>query len=51
MGKPPSDDAYSEAEAQRRFLGALKAGLSTLPKPLKDKPKVRKAKKKPTKKK
>jgi hypothetical protein len=35
MGKPPPDDAYSEAEAQRRFLGALKAGLNTPPKPLK----------------
>jgi hypothetical protein len=33
-------------EAQRRFLGAIKAGLSTPPKPLKDKPKVRKATKK-----
>jgi hypothetical protein len=44
MGKRPSDDSYSEAE--RRFLGALKAGLSTPPKPLKDKPKIRKAKKK-----
>jgi hypothetical protein len=49
MGKQPPDDPYSEAEAQRRFLGALKAGLNTSPKPLKDKPKVRKKKKKPSK--
>jgi hypothetical protein len=46
MGKPPPDDAYSEAEAQRRFLGALKAGLNTPHKPLKEKPKVKKAVKK-----
>jgi hypothetical protein len=40
------DESYSDTEAQRRFLGALKAGLSTPPKPLKDKPKMRKATKK-----
>jgi hypothetical protein len=42
MSKRRPDDSYSEAEAQRRFQEALKAGLSTPPKPLKDKPKVRK---------
>ena len=50
MGKPKPDEEYSEAEAQRRFLDALKGGLSTPAKPLKDKPKAReKAKKKPPK--
>jgi hypothetical protein len=29
------DDQYSEEEAQRRFLGSLKAALNTPPKPLK----------------
>ena len=49
MGKAPPDEQYSEAEAQRRFLDALKGGLSTPAKPLKDKPKARKkAKKKPS---
>lgn len=28
-------DQYSEPEAQRRFLGTLKAALNTPPKPLK----------------
>jgi hypothetical protein len=28
-------DEYSEQEAQRRFLGSLKAALNTPPKPLK----------------
>lgn len=46
MGKSQPDDQYSEAEAQRRFLDALKGGLSTLAKPLKDKPKARKKTKK-----
>jgi hypothetical protein len=50
MRKPLQAETYDEPEAQRRFLGALKAGLNTPPKPLKDKPKVRKKpKKKPTK--
>ena len=40
MSKRPQGDLYSEAEAQRRFLDALKAGLTTPPKPLKDKPKL-----------
>jgi hypothetical protein len=30
------DDKYSEEEAQRRFLAAVKAGLATPPKPLKN---------------
>jgi hypothetical protein len=30
------DDQYSEEEAQRRFLAAVKAGLNTPPKPLKN---------------
>lgn len=29
------NDQYSEEEAQRRFLAAVKAGLNTKPKPLK----------------
>jgi hypothetical protein len=41
QGKQPPE-SYPAPEAERRFLGALKAGLSTPPKPLKDKPKVRK---------
>jgi hypothetical protein len=41
-------DEYSEKEAQARFEAALKGGLNTSPKPLKDKPKVKKnAKKSP----
>ncbi len=42
MSKRPPDDRYSEAEAQRRFLDALKGGLNTPAKPLKDKPTARK---------
>jgi hypothetical protein len=34
MGKDNADQ-YSEEEAQRRFLAAIKAGLNTKPKPLK----------------
>jgi hypothetical protein len=33
--KPVEGDQYSEEEAQRRFLIAVKAGLDTKPKPLK----------------
>lgn len=29
------DEQYSDKEAQRRFLAAVKAGLNTKPKPLK----------------
>jgi hypothetical protein len=39
-------DEFSEKEAQQRFEAALKGALSTSPKPLKEKPKVKKAKKK-----
>jgi hypothetical protein len=38
MGRLPKngrDEQYSEEEAQRRFLAAVKAGLNTSPKPLK----------------
>jgi hypothetical protein len=35
------DEKYSEKETQRRFVAALKAAVNTLPKPLKDKPKVK----------
>ena len=34
MAREP-DEQYSEQEAQRRFLGTLKAALNTSPKPLK----------------
>ena len=34
MKEKPQGD-YSEQEAQRRFLGSLKAALNTPPKPLK----------------
>jgi hypothetical protein len=30
-----NEDQYSEEEAQRRFVAAVKAGLNTKPKPLK----------------
>jgi hypothetical protein len=39
------NDLYSEKEAQARFEAALRGGLKTPHKPLKDKPKVKKAKK------
>jgi hypothetical protein len=42
MAKRPQDDSYTEAEAEQRFLEALKSGLKTEPKPLKEKPKTRK---------
>jgi hypothetical protein len=41
-----SDDQFSDKEAQARFEAALKGALKTSPKPLKDKPKVKKAAKK-----
>jgi hypothetical protein len=44
MAKPI--DEFNEKEAQARFEAALKGALKTSPKPLKDKPKVKKAKKK-----
>jgi hypothetical protein len=43
MAKEP--DSYSDKEAQARFEAALKGALKTAPKPLKDKPRVKKAKK------
>jgi hypothetical protein len=46
MSNRPHEESLSEAEAQRRFQDALKAGLNTPPKPLKDKPKIRKKAKK-----
>ena len=45
MAKQPTDQ-YSEKEAKARFEAMLKGALSTSPKPLKDKPRVKKAKKK-----
>jgi hypothetical protein len=39
-------DQFTEKEAQARFEAALKGALKTPAKPLKDKPKVKKAKKK-----
>jgi hypothetical protein len=41
-----TDDQFSEKEAQARFEAALKGGLSAPHKPLKDKPRVKKATKK-----
>jgi len=41
-----SDDQFSAKEAKARFEAMLKGALSTSPKPLKDKPRVKKAKKK-----
>jgi hypothetical protein len=40
-----SEDQYDEKEAKERFEAALKGGLSTPHKPLKEKPKVKKVKK------
>ena len=40
------EDEFSEKEAQARFEAALRGGLSAPHKPLKDKPKVKKAVKK-----
>jgi hypothetical protein len=35
MAENTQDEQYSEEEAQRRFVAAVKAGLNTKPKPLK----------------
>jgi hypothetical protein len=43
------DERYSEKEALARFEAALRGGLSTSPKPLKDKPKAKKPKAQKTK--
>jgi hypothetical protein len=36
MANSKNDQEFSEEEAQRRFLAAVKAGLNTKPKPLKN---------------
>ena len=41
-----SDDKFSKKEAKARFEAALKSAMNTPHTPLKEKPKVRKAKKK-----
>jgi hypothetical protein len=46
--RPPAEDEFNEKEAQERFEAALRAGLKTPHKPLKDKQKVKKAKKRKT---
>jgi hypothetical protein len=46
MDKKSQDQSFSEKEAQARFEAMLKGALSTSPKPLKDKPKVKKTAKK-----
>ena len=46
MAKDRTIEEYPPEEANERFEAALRAGLKTPPKPLKDKPKVKKAKKK-----
>jgi hypothetical protein len=45
MAKAPSE-TYSDKEAKERFEAALKSALNTPHKPLKEKPKVKKAAKK-----
>jgi hypothetical protein len=45
-GKTKSDDQYSEEEAQRRFIGTLRAALNTPPKPMKAAPKKKAAQRK-----
>jgi hypothetical protein len=50
MSAKKTSDDFSEKEAQVRFEAMLKGALSTSPKPLKDKPKVKKAQKKARKK-
>jgi len=44
--KKSQDDEFDRAESQARFEAALRGALNTSPKPLKDKPKVKKAAKK-----
>ena len=44
MAKSKSDDEFGEKEAQERFEAALRGGLETPHKPLKEKLKVKKAK-------
>jgi hypothetical protein len=38
MQPKKTDEQFSEQEAQRRFLAAVKAGLNTKPTPLKNMP-------------
>jgi len=47
LAKPTkaNEESFSAKEAQTRFEAALKGGMSTSPKPLKEKPKVRTTKK------
>jgi hypothetical protein len=45
MSKPRDSD-FTEKEAQERFEAALRGGLNTPHKPLKEKPKVKKTTKK-----
>ena len=40
------EDEFDDKEAQNRFEAALKGAMNTSPKPLKEKPKVKKASKK-----
>jgi hypothetical protein len=48
--KKSNEESFSANEAQARFEAPLKGATNTSPKPLKDKPKVRKkTKKKPSK--
>lgn len=47
MAKTKESDEYDEKEAQERFEAALRGGLKTPHEPLKEKPKVKKTKKKP----
>jgi hypothetical protein len=42
MNQKKSTDKFTKKEAQTRFEAALKGALSTSPKPLKDKPMVKK---------
>jgi hypothetical protein len=46
MAKDRVDENYSDAEANKRFEAALKGAMNTPHKPLKEKPKVKKAAKK-----
>ncbi|WP_445215572.1 hypothetical protein ACKWRH_24245 [Bradyrhizobium sp. Pa8] len=46
MGKDQTEE-FDEKEAQERFEAALRGALKTPHEPLKEKPKVKKAKKKP----
>jgi len=45
MAKTNPEDQYSDKEAKARFEAALKGALNTPHKPVKDKPKVKAAKK------